>query len=55
MIPRRIPDEERSRIPDKHKCEVSYNGYHAWEILEDREVLCTKCLEQRLLEEIERD
>jgi hypothetical protein len=49
----RIENEEREQIPKEHRCEVSYNGYHQWEIIRDTNglksphVICKKCLEKR--------
>ena len=31
----RIPDRERVLIPDEIRCEISYNGYHTWEIVKE--------------------
>jgi len=44
----RIPDRERILIPEELRCEISYNGYHVWEIVkEDMQstpiFVCTKC------------
>jgi len=50
----KISDEERHKIPDEFRCEVSYNGYHTWEIVRQSPVsapvlLCTKCLQNRMI------
>lgn len=47
----RISDEERQKIPEIFRCEVSYNGFHMWQVVGELgcEVLCLKCLEKRLL------
>jgi len=50
----RIKDEERNKIPDEFRCEVSYNGMHTWEIVRKTPVsepvlLCTKCLQNRII------
>lgn len=50
----RIKDDERNKIPDEQRCEVSYNGYHTWEIIKQAPtsepiLICTKCLQHRMI------
>jgi hypothetical protein len=44
----RIKDVERNKIPEEHRCEISYNGYHSFEIVRETPsstpcMVCTKC------------
>lgn len=58
MLYKKISDAERQKIDEKQRCEISYNGYHQWEVIKQVEaglkpiVLCTKCLEARPVPEI---
>jgi hypothetical protein len=50
----RIKDEDRHKIPDEQRCEVSYNGYHTWELVRktlnsEPMLLCSKCLQHRMV------
>jgi hypothetical protein len=50
----RIKEDERHKIPDEQRCEVSYNGYHTWEIVRKTPtsvpvLLCTKCLRNKMI------
>lgn len=50
---KRISDEERNKIPADLRCEVSYNGYHTWDILKNEIkplAICRKCLKQIRIE-----
>jgi hypothetical protein len=50
----KIKDEDRKKIPEEIRCMMSYNGYHAWEIVkEDGDgvwVLCLKCLAKKKID-----
>jgi len=44
----RIPERERILIPEEQRCEISYNGFHAWEIIKkdlttEPIFVCNKC------------
>ena len=44
----RISDEDRKKIPDKDRCEINYNGYHAFTVVNisntgEPFMVCTKC------------
>jgi hypothetical protein len=48
----RVTDETRMKIEKNLRCEVSYNGYHQWEIVRQNSdstpfTICIKCLELR--------
>jgi len=50
----RIKEEERDKIPEEHRCQVSYNGYHSWEVVRQTPasepvLLCTKCLQHKMI------
>jgi len=47
----RISDEEREKIPEIYRCEVSYNGFHMWQVVGEKgdEVVCLKCLMKKVL------
>lgn len=50
----RIKLEERLKIPMEFRCEVSYNGYHTWEVVRQTPasvpiLICTKCLQQKMI------
>ena len=55
MAYERIADKEREKIPDEWRCDVSYNGFHAWDMTNSSSVdsiyvVCLKCLEKRKLQ-----
>lgn len=44
----RIKDSEREQIPEKDRCQVTYNGYHNLELVRETPastpvLICTKC------------
>lgn len=51
----RISDEKRAQIPTEHRCPVSYNGFHVYEVVKENLqatpiMVCTKCGKIKLID-----